>query len=113
MALLPVQIITRDDGLEILFTPVDTAAGDTFENDGQVFLVFQNAFGLFNVAEIVTPAKVDELVVANRDLFIDRKTLSVWGPFLTHVYNDPLGIMTVIYPSGAHSLEIAVVRRQG
>lgn len=113
MALLPIQIISRDAGLEIAFVPVDDGAGDTFPNDGQVFLVFNNSWGQDNEACICTPVQVDQLEVADRALIIPRKSFCVWGPFLTYVYNDQLGIMKIVYPTPVFSLTIAVVRREG
>ena len=109
MAQLLLQQITRE-GLHIVWEIADHLNGDTFENNGDVFIVVSNLSDDPHTLTFTTPVHLNGLHVMDRTDTIPAHTDVVIGPFPVNVYSDEFGIVQIVYSPDA-DLRIAAIQR--
>jgi len=107
MAELTAQQISRD-GLDPTYVACDVA-GDDFVNAGDEFIHIKNGDGSPHTVTIVTPATVDGLAVADRDVVVPAGEERMIGPFPAGAYNDENAKVTFTYDA-ITSLTIAILK---
>jgi hypothetical protein len=110
MATLTVQNIVRA-GLEPSYDAA-AAGGDEFANTGDEFIHVKNGDGSSHTVTIETPATVDGLAVADRDVAIPAGEERMIGPFPGSTYNDGDGMVQLTY-DGVTSVTLAVLKVTG
>jgi len=106
MATLTVQTISRS-GLEPSYSSC-AGGGDEFANSGDEFIHIKNGHSSTQTVTIETPATVDGLAVADREVAIPATSERLIGPFPSNTYNDSGGLVQLTYDS-VTSLTIAIL----
>lgn len=107
MAVLTVQTITRA-GLEETLAAA-AAGGDSFPNDGRVFLYARNGDVSDKTVTIATQKTVDGKAVADDAIVVTAAEERMIGPFPPGLYNDSNGRVQVTY-SAETSVTVAAIR---
>jgi len=107
MATLTAQTIVRT-GLEATYAAC-AAGGDEFVNTGDEFIHIKNAAVGDQTVTIETPATVDGLAVADRDVVVTAAEERFIGPFSTSVYNDGDAKVQLTYDAVV-TLTIAIIK---
>ena len=89
----------------------NTAAngGDAFVNTGNEVVHIKNSGGSGRTVTFATPATVDGLAVADRDVTVPAGEERIVGPFPTNTYNDGDNKVQMTYDNEA-DLTIAVLK---
>lgn len=95
MAILSVTPINRSGVLESLVAA--SATGDSFPNDGNVFLAVRNAGTAAITVSITTPAKIWGVDIANLSVSVGAGETRFIGPFPEPIFNDANGRVNVTY----------------
>ena len=107
MAELAVQQISRT-GLSPTYAACG-AGGDEFVNSGDEFIHIKNGHTGTQTVTIATPATVDGLAVADRDVAVPSGEERMIGPFPAATYNDGDSKVQLTYDA-VTLLTIAVVK---
>lgn len=107
MATLSSQSINRT-GLEPSFASC-ASGGDEFVNNGNEFIYVKNGDGSPHTVTIATPATVDGLAVADREVAVPAGEERIIGPFPKATYDDTAGKVQLTYDA-VTSLTIAVLK---
>lgn len=105
MATLVEQVIDRD-GLDPLPYAAASGGGDDFANTGIQFIHVKNGDSSPHTVTVVTPAEVDGLEVADREIAVPAGEERFIGPFPTSWY----GLTTQLTYDAVTAVTLALLR---
>lgn len=106
MAELAVQSMSTS-GLEVAFAAADVA-GDTFKNDGKIFIRVKNDDVSDKTVTIDSPIQCNQGGTHNIDVIVTAGEQRDVGPFLRNRFNNDTGRVSITY-SAVTSLTVAAI----